>query len=367
MPKRDDFIGQNNPNVQIYAAENGLIPEYVDDAPIITEEDISGLDNTAFANPYARTYPCHTKVACVQSALWDAATHPGNELVTNNIKKMAAAHGVAEDVEKIYTHFREAFTKAAAPKPEPEPEQTYALTLAHEQGHEQGYYPTTYPQDVLQSAEEADQAYRAGNIGDVEYRKIASALIDAAESHAIPVEELPRTVRAFGTTRIPDPYEAALTVRDFCKRSGVDPRPYVKEVEDLQGQMAEATDLDMAIKMANFVASKLVGLNLANGLTPAMQDSPYTLLFSGPERAEFNKRAANTVYILDVPVPAQAMLSLPPEVVTSHFAPQAAGMIRQAQARLEQDDLEKAAAAADIISQMTPEARKQLLRTLARQ
>lgn len=367
MPKRDDFIGQNNPNVQIYAAENGLIPDYVDEAPVITEEDIAQLDNTAFANPYARTYPCHTKVACVQSALWDAATNPGNELVTNNIKRAAAAHGVAEDVDKIYTFFSDAFQKAAAPKPVAQPEPQYAITLADDAGRQTGFFETTYSQDVLNSAEEADRQYRAGNIGEPEFRKIATAIVEAAEQHALPVNELPRTIQVYGTDRLPDPYGAEIVVRDFCKRSNVNPDPYMRGVNQLQQAMAQSDAIEDMIKMANMVADQMVQLNLHNGIVPKTQDSPYTLLFSGPTRREMQKRAANTVYIMDVPVPAQAMLQLPATTIERRFAPQAAGVIKQAQARLQQDDMEKAAAAAELISTMSPAAIKQLLKTLVQE
>lgn len=369
MPTREDFIGQNNPNVQIYAADHGLIPAYVDDSPMITEEDMAGLDNTAFANPYRRTYPCHTKVACVQSALWDAATNPGNELVTNNIRKMAAAHGVSEDVEKIYTHFRDAFTKAAAANAEvKEEEPEYALELIDDNGEKQGFFEVTYPQDVVHSAEEADKQYRAGNIGDSPLRKIASGLVKAAKRHNVPEEELPRTIRTFGTTRIPDPYEAEVTVRDFCKRSNVNPAPYLDGVNRLQQFMEKASAITDAIMAANLVADGMVELNLRNGITPRLEDSPYTLLFNGPELEDFNKRAASTVYIMDVPVPAQAVVGMPDEFVTAHFASKAASIIHQAQERLKGgDDLEKAAAAAELISQMSPEAKKELLRALATQ
>lgn len=365
MATRDDFIGQNNPNVQIYAAENGLIPEYVDEAPMITEEDIAGLSNTAFANPYARTFPCHTKVACVQSALWDAATHPGNELVTNNIIKAAAAHGVSEDVEKIYTHFREAFTKAAAAKPEPPRE--YALTLTDDDGREDRFFDISDPVATMHSAEEADRQYRAGNIADPYFRKIASSVTEAAAAQGIDEKELPRSIRVFGTTRMADPYMAKPAMVAFCKRSHVDPAPYLQKIAQLQAAMEKAAMMDEAQIVANAIADSIVDLNVSNGLTPSIADTPYNLIFTGPTEEEMKKRAANTVYMMDVPVPAQAIIDIPDETIDTRFAPQAAGLIRQAQGRLQQDDMDKAAAAAELLSQLSPGAMKQLLKNLSQQ
>lgn len=369
MATREDFIGQNNPAILKYATDNGLIPDDVLDSPMIQEEDLAGLANTAFANPYNRTYPCHTKVACVNSALWDAATHPGNELITANIKKMAAAQGLTEEVNAIYNHFENAFTKAAAAQPtQAAPEETYALTLTHDDGTADNFFPTTYPLDVVHSAEDADRQYRAGNIGDSIFRKVASAIVEAAHAHRVAQSELPRNVRVIGTMRVPDPYMAELAVQNFCKRSNVNPDPYMSEIHALQGAMEQVETMEDAIKMASVVADHLCDMNAANGLFAMGEDSPYALIFQGPEMGDFMKHAGSTVYVMDVPIPAQEIINLPANMVDTRFAPQAVEMIHSAQAKLQEeaaDDMAKVAAAAEILSQLSPGAKRQLLLALS--
>lgn len=368
---REDFIGQNNPAIIKYATDNGLIPDDVLDSPMIQEEDLKELSNTAFANPYARTYPCHTKAACVNSALWDAATHPGNELVTANIKKMAAAQGITETVDNIYNHFEEAFSKAAAANEQtPVKEAAYALTLTKDDGSEDHFFNITEAQDTIHSAEEADRQYRAGNIADPYFRKIASSIVGAAAEQGISQEELPRSVRAFGTTRVPDPYMAELAVRDFCKRSNVAPEPYVQEVLALQAIMEKAAAMDEAMKAASYIADKMCELNLSNGLIPHEEDSPYSLIFQGPTMEEFMKHAGSTVYIMDVPVPAKEVIDIPATTIDTQFAPQAGEMIHAAQAKLQEeavDDMDKVAAAAEALSKLSPGAARQLLWVLSQQ
>ena len=370
MPTRDDYIGQNNPAIFKYATDNNLIPDDVLDSPMIQEEDLKDLANTAFANPYARTYPCHTKAACVNSALWDAATHPGNELVTANIKKMAAAQGIQAEVDNIYNHFAEAFTKAAAANEPQVKEAAYALTLTKEDGTEDHFFNITEAQDTIRSAEEADRQYRAGNIADPYFRKIASSLVGAAAEQGVPQEELPRSVRAFGTTRVPDPYMAELAVRDFCKRSNVAPEPYVQEVLALQAIMEKAAAMDEAINGASYIADKMCELNLSNGILPGVEDSPYSLIFQGPTMDEFMKYAGSTVYIMDVPVPAEEVINIPATTIDTQFAPQAGQMIHAAQAKLQEetaDAMDKVAAAAEALSKLSPGAARQLLWVLSQQ
>ena len=368
MSNREDYVGDKNPTVLLYAMDNNLLPQSTWQEPIPSLDSIGDLADNAFANPYSRTYPCHTKAACMMSAVWDAskgATHP---LVSANIRKHASAQGISEEVDNIYKHFEESFDKQAAATP-PEPERQYALQIVDPATNEpDGYFDITYPHSVLSAAEEADTAYQRGQLGDPLMAKVANAIVKAATAFTLPVAELPITVQTFGTQRLPDPYRGQVIIASFAKKAGV------KNIDDYTDTMlalqemakAASTPMDM-VYAGQAAANHIYQLNNANGIYPTdLQETPHALVFGGPTIEDFQKEAASCVPIANVPVPAYAITALPDGVVLANFSKAAAATILAAKQGLEgQPSIEKSSAASDLLASLTPEATSNLLRILS--
>lgn len=369
MSNREDYVGDKNPTPFLYAMDNNLLPQETWKEPIPNVESISGLADAAFANPYSREYPCHTKVACMLSAVWDASKGSDNPLVSANIRKHAAAHGVGAEVEEIYDHFEEVSEKAAAAAPVAAVPHQYALQLTDPKTNiTDGYFDITYPHSIVPAAEEATLAYQRGQLGDPIMAKVANAIVKAATAFAIPMEEMPPAIRVFGIQRLPDPWRGQVCIQSFAKQAGA---PNVEDYTDtmlaLQEMLKEAASAEAAWAAGMAAANHIHALNNENGIYPAaLDDTPQAMVFGGPSMDEFRKQAETCVPIADVPVPADAILAVPQTVILGNFSKEAAIRILQAQQTLQgAPSMEKSAAASNILATLTPEARSNFLRILS--
>lgn len=367
MTNRDDYVGDKNPTVLLYAMENGLLPQDMWKEPIPNEESISDLSDNAFANPYSREYPCHTKVACMISAVWDASKGSAHPLVSANIRKHASAQGIEAEVETIYNHFHEVEEKQAAAVPA-QPHQ-YALQITDPQTNTtDGYFDITYPHSIVPAAEEATLAYQRGQLGDPVMAKVAGAIMKAAMAFAVPVDEIPQTVRVFGVQRLPDPYRGQVCITDFAKQAGAqNVQDYLDTMLALQEMVKEAATMDEAIAAGTAAANHIYTLNNQNGIYPTgLSETPYALVFGGPSVDEFRKQADSCVPIANVPVPADVIASVPQNVILGNFSKEAAIQILQAQQVLQgAPSMEKSSAASNILARLTPEATSNFLRILS--
>lgn len=369
MSNREDYVGDKNPTPFLYAMDNNLLPQEMWKEPIPTTEDVADLADNAFANPYSREYPCHTKAACMLSAVWDASTGEKHPLVSANIRKHAAAHGVDADVNSIYEHFKATTEKsAAAEEVQPEPRQ-YALQISNpETNTVDGYFDVTYPHSVVPAAEEAVAAYRRGQLGDPLMAKVANSIVKAATAFAVSMEEIPQTIQVFGVPRLPDPYRGQVCVTAFAKQAGA---PNVQDYTDtmlaLQEMVKEAATVDAMMAAGTAASNHIYALNNANGIYPqTVDDTPHAIVFGGPRVDDFMRKAASCVPVANVPVPAEAIVALPETIILSNFSKEAAIRILQARQLLQGEvSMDKSAAASNVLASLTPEATSNFLRILS--
>lgn len=362
-----DYVQCENPAIFMRLHEENLIPDYVLESPRVTEEDTEGLSVVAFADPYTRSYPCHTKAACWQSAAWYAGTAGDEVHVRENIEKMAAAHGISEDVAKVFDCFNEEFAKVAEAEIVEEPQYALSMNLGGYQGRGfEQYYPINNYHEVTRSGEEVAEDYLGGMLPMPIMRKVASTLMKAAAAFDVPTCEMPRIVCQFGIQRLPDPFAAEVMI-DMRKRAGVDIAPYVAMLTGLQEAMKKSASYTDSIALANNVADQMYQLDFDNGISyTGRVEDPYNLLFSGPAVEELEKAASQVVDIMNVNVPVVDFLNLSDEKIDAIFSKKAAAIIKQAKAQLEGSPaMEKTAAAANMLSTLPTEVSKILLSTLA--
>ena len=363
-----DYVEANNPAIFSYLNEQGLIPEYVMKSACVTSEETDGLNAVAFADPYNRAYPCHTKAACWQSAAWFAGNHEETPHVKEAIEKMAAFHGIEQDVKDVFNCFESEFNKVAhAEIVDDEPQYALSLDFGGDFGRgQQNHYPINTYHEIIRSGEAAAEDYYSRTLPMPIMRKVASTLIKAATAHDVPMEEMPTVVCQFGIQRLPDPYAAQVLV-GIRKQAGINTDPYIALLDELQNAMTKIASHEEAINLANAVAEEMFDLDYDNGVRYSNRmPTPYDIIFTGPTVNDMEKFAASTVDIMNVSVPVVDFLNLSDEKIDAVFSQKLGAVIKQAKAHVAGNpDMEKTAAAEELLSTLPPEANKILLATLA--
>ena len=363
-----DYVTAQNPAIFMHLSEKELIPDYVMESPRVTTEETDGLSVVAFADPYSRSYPCHTKAACWQSAAWYAGTQADTPHVKAAIEKMAAAHGISEDVQKVFDCFEAERVKVAHAEVVEEPQ--YALALDFNgyegRGYEQ-HYPINSACEVIASCDDAAEDYLGGILPMPVMRKVATALVKAANAHSVATCDIPGVVLRYGVMRLPDPYAAEAMLSHMRKNAGLDTTPYVQAVANLRTALTKVANHTEAIKLAEATASTIYDMDCDNHVRySARMLDPYELIFSGPTVDELEKAAAQVVDILHVDVPVADFLNLSDEKIDTIFSKNAAMVIKQAKQNVEgEPDMEKTAAAASLLATLPEDVNKVLLSVLA--
>lgn len=363
-----DFTEAQNPAIFSHLNSQNLIPDYVMESDRITSEEADGLSVVAFADPFTRAYPCHTKAACWQSAAWYAGTQQDTPQVKEAIVKMAAAHGITEDVQKVFDCFDAERVKVAHAEAVTE-EPQYALSLDFNgydgRGFEQ-HYPISSTVDVLNSCEDAAEDFLGGILPMPVMRKVATVLVKAAADHNVEAYDIPKVVARYGVQRLPNPYaaEALVTMR---KNASVDITPYLSIMSELKQAMEKAAGYAEAISLADNAAAQLYDLDMNNQIRyNARMEDPYALIFTGPCVADLEKYAAHTVNILDVDVPVVDFMNLSTEKIDAMFSKNAAAAIKKAKEAVSgEPSMEKTASAAATLASLPVEVNKVLLGVLA--
>lgn len=362
-----DYVDNENPAIFRHLHSENLIPDYVMESPRITSEDTEGLSVVAFADPYTRSYPCHTKAACWQSAAWFAGNAGDEVHIRENIEKMAAAHGISEDVNAVFNHLYDGFAKAAEAELVEEPRYALSMNLGGYKGRGfEQYYPINSYHEVARSGEEAAEDYLGGALPMPVMRKVASAIMQAASQFAVPTCEMPKVVCQFGIQRLPDPFAAAVMV-DMRKSAGIDMVPYVTMLTGLQDAMRKCASHNEAIVLADDVAEKMYHLDHDNGIRyNGRIEDPYSLIFSGPTVDELEKAAGQIVTIENVNIPVVDFLNLSDDKIDETFGKRVATVIKEAKAQVAgEPDMEKTASATNLLATLPTEVNKVLLATLA--
>ena len=370
----NDYVGDNNPAILTFAHSNGLLPDYFLDSEQITAENTKNLYKVAFADPENRKFPCHTKAACLHSAIWYAANNMNEPEIKSGIEKLAAVHGISEDVTKVFDAFGSVIEKAAAAIKEDNEDtmEKYALSIDFEGFRGRGienFYPINNPAEINDSADKAYKDYCKGNLPLPAFRKAAHAITKAAEEHGMLHEEIDPTVTSVGADRLPDTdfAESCLAMR---KQAGVENLEPYKAIlaEVVEGIEKVASSAEELIEIGEAAAEAMYKLDVSNGIVKysnAVMD-PYTMLFSGPTVDEFLKEAAQCVNLRGVHVPIVDLMNISDSKIDKMFSPGAGEIVKAAKKMLEgENSIQKCAAASTHLEQLTKEASNILLKMLA--
>lgn len=366
--QRIDFVSDNNPSVFSYLIDNDMVPDYVLESRPVTQEECDGLDKVAFADQYNRLFPCHTKEACWQSAAYTAGKFITDDSLRSSIVKAASLHGIEDDVKTLFDHFQEAMDKRASEEQQ-EPMQKYALVIDFQGEHgkqKEGFYPVNGADEVYASAIKLDQDYHRGFMPIAQMRKVAFAVVEAAEETNLPLAELPDTVLRFGENRLPDADTARLTI-GCRKKANVDMKPYNILMEGLCEEMNKAATHTEGIAIAEKIASALVQLDQKNHIIySASQPDPFELIFTGPTVSDMRKAAAQCVTIAGIELPSVDFLNIADTTVDRTFSAREAGVIKAAKEVLSgTPSIEKRAAAEEKLLTLGDESAKVLLTVAA--
>ena len=362
-----DFLNDKTGAIIGYAFENSLLPDSIKQASMPTSEEVNGLKDNAFANPFDREYPCHNKQATVLSALYAAASYE-DEAVIDGIKKMASAYGIEDITNPIFDHFSEAMEKYAAEKAEEEtPMVKFALSLTAEDGTVTNHYNISTKEDTVLAIRHLNDDYSYGAIAPRHMRKIAKEVISAARDFDIAYDYIPSQLTRFVSGNIPD-VSISSELAQLRKSANVDIERYDEVIQKLANDMSDSDMSDEAIEACTDVAvNALFDLDQEYNIKYASdQPDPYDIVFSGPSRYEFEKFASNHVRIQGISVPVVDMLNLNDDKIETLFSKQAATLIHEAKDALKGEaSVEKTTKSASILENLSQEASTVLLTTLA--
>lgn len=367
MPDNDiDFTNDQNPDLFMWLDSKGAIPDYVMDSDVCEQSDFEKLASNAFADPQRRLYPVNTKEACWMSAAHYIGRGGNNPYILGNIEKMAAWHGISEDVRDVADLISDSFEKSASAGAEEPEEPEHALVLEDNNGDLHSYYPLNNGFEVITSSEKAASDFRSRALPLPYFHKVACNIMDAAGVMNVHPGDVACEVVRYGTRRLPDPYTGEVII-SMRKSAGVDVAPYVSLIEALREGLEKAASNQLAMEAAEDVASRMFMLDSAHKINygPGMVD-PFTAIFSGPPEEDLNKFAATNVRLGGVYVPAMEIMNLSDRKLESSFSAGTAAIVKEAKALLDGEfDEEKCASASDKLDALSPEAQKVLLATLA--
>lgn len=360
-----DFLNDKSAAVLGYAFDNNILPDFVKEASMPTQEEVKELKDIAFADPFNREFPCHTKVATVLSALYAAANMESDDIV-EGINKKANAFGISDVTDSIFQHFNNTFEKIASEQDET-PMVKFALSIEDEEGNVKNYYNTSTKEDTLLTLKHLEQDFSCGGLSMPNMRKVAKVVYQAAKDFDVATQYIPSVITKFATTRIPN-VAVAYELIGLRKQAGVDMAQY----EDVLDKMANAiSDSDMSegaiLTAADEAAAELTAIDASYNIKYATdQPDPYEVIFNGPTMDEFEKFAAEHVRISEIAVPVADFVNIAEDKVNAMFSKSAAELILKSKAELEgEPSVEKSANAQTTLQGLNPEASKLLLQLLA--
>lgn len=325
-----DFVTDKTAAVYDYADKNGLVPDFVKQASIITEEEVQELPDAAFADPVNRLYPCHTKQATVLSAIYSLSEGIFDGPVADTINKRASVFDVTEQVEQAHKHFsgivQEELQKSASEQPQPI--EKYALTLSDGDKSYDFYNVSTRP-DVLVSLNQVEKDFNAGNIELPWMRKVSSALLEEARHYGVE-DNAPGCVLRYAEVRLPN-MEKAATLMTLRSQVVDDMTPYDQLFEKMASMIGEAEGFDEAMQAAEQCAMEMYIMDKQAGVQyNPLQPDPYTIVFCGPKPEDFEKHASEHVYISQVAVPVEDIVNVSDSKIDEMFSKSSAQVIKDA-------------------------------------
>lgn len=369
---RYDFTTDTTAAIFEYADERGLVPEFVKQSSHIGPDDVAGLHDRAFADENARLYPCHTKEATILSAIYSQAQGDDTPGVREKIASFAEAFGVQDEVARVYECFDrlagEVQEKQAAAE-RVEVMQKFALTLHDEDGTEHNMYELTTPADTALTLRHLEEDFNNGRVPMPYMRKIATEVCEAAAEQGI--ERVPETIIKFASAGLPDydTTKALVSLRSnlVTPEAMVD---YNMVTDGMFDALCKAASLGQAMSIVDHAAAQMCALDANNGVTvySFSTPNPYEIMYTGTSPVDMLKHAAAHVFVSDIAIPVADLRRADMDTVRGRLSKSASdtvGEVIDVLASTEQPDAKLTAACTEKLATLSPEVRKELLRTLA--
>lgn len=302
-----DQTKDSNP-LPLYRVEQllpGGMPDYIKSAGIMTKESTAGLSALAFAYPASLEFPINTKTATYLSYAYFKGADGQNAEIERRIKNAAANFGITADLEAVDTAL--ASVKAASA-----PEARYALPAgwSKEAGQETlAIYPINDREDIEASAHQL--ARDVDIVPTSVFHKAARVIVTEAAKYGA---TLPAIVKTAGVDRYPDFEKAAIHLSSRWDNLHPEAKELYQEIVK-SAQESGSDDVDAFADMA-------VELDRAHGVKygSGLHVHPYNAFYSGHAKSEVEKIASSTLFLLDVPVPVEAVSSISDDTINSHFS-----------------------------------------------
>lgn len=359
-----DFTTDTTAAIYAYADDQGLVPEFVKKASVISGEDTRSLPDMAFADPVNRLYPCHTKEATVMSAIYVQANMEDSHSIWSTVEKRAAAFDCTDEVNAIRKHFETIYDNAMSKKASEEevPMQKFALTIKKDD-EEHNYYDISTREDTLVSMSDVDRDFEAGAVELPWMRKLATAIMDAAVEFGVE-DNASSMLKKYAQVRLPD----LQTAKSLISARTNDKDSYEFIMNKLASNLLDSESFEQAMEAADEAASLIYTLDKRAGVEyNDIQLNPYDIIFSGPTREDFEKFASSHVYISDVAVPVEDIVNVSDTRIQQTFSKNASAVITDAINPLRSGDI-----TSDIthechekIASLDPAVRLKLLEVLA--
>lgn len=350
-----DFIRDQNPTAlyEVGIRAGDSLPNYVKEASILQEEELTHLADTAFADSIHRLHPIHTKAATFMSAVYLAGAGAQGTSEFNTVKEAADFHGISADVEAAI-QLLAVNEKSASEERLPVP---HAITFELHENETWTAYPMANDVQVVKAATDVVRDWNDGHIPTDWLFAAAKNIVKRATALDMYRNSIPDRIWALGEERLVD-FSAAETAAETRKHAGVtDITEYeqaVKKAADGTISVAEAIDTWMYLDTTNNVNHK-------------RYISPHEAFYSGPKVSTVEKLAAENVIIENIMVPINAFTKLADNngnMVRASFRKEAAENILSIADMLKTASAKTASTASAKLSKLTLDQRKEVLNLL---
>lgn len=294
-----DFITDKNPTalyeVGIKAGNN--LPDYVKEAHMLQEEDVSNLSNNAFADRANRLHPIHTKAATYMSAVYLAGEGKQDSAEFAAVKQAAEFFEIEKDIDYALSLIPAAVEKSASHEL---CQEKYALTFNIEEDDSWQAYPINNSVEVTKAATEVIRDWLDDHIPSDWLFHAAQNIVKQAKALKIERNDLPQRIWDMGEERTVD-FNRALEVAEQRKSAGyANGQEYIDLVKE-----ASAGTISVNTALDNWMT-----LDTVNKVNHRTVDSPHEAFYSGVKVSELEKAASHNVFISDVMIPVNEVLKL---------------------------------------------------------
>jgi hypothetical protein len=350
-----DFITDKNPTAlyEVGIKAGDKLPDYVKEAHMLQEEDVSNLASAAFADRSNRLHPIHTKAATYMSAVYLAGAGKTDSAEFAAVKQAAAFYDIEEDIDFAISLIPAQIKSASAELLT----EKYALNFSVEEDDSWQAYPINTDVEVTKAATEVIRDWMDDHIPSDWLFHAAQNIVKQAHSLGIQHNDIPQRIWDMGEERMVD-FDHALEIAYSRQAS----RPAAgNDYVNVTKQASEgAITVDAAL-------DQWMTLDTIHKVSHKNDYSPHEAFYAGMKISEVNKQAACNVFISDVLVPANEILKLARDearVIKMSFRKEAAENIIGILNTLNEGS-EKAAAETSLkISKLPEVQRKELLNLL---